>query len=194
MEKLELYPEMIVSKLEKLQPIENASYLKVYSDLVDFCERQEVYDVTSLIGLSHMVYGWMPTIIRFDTDIEIDKELFENIRCGSLEKTFLQKLMRVINNSIVGTSKLLHFLNTEDYAIWDSRVYQSITGKVGYSYRVNSVEIYIEYMDKIKKLTQELNMDEVYQKLMKKGYCSKKVSNVRMIEMILFYTSDFTKE
>jgi hypothetical protein len=190
MVKLELDTEIILSKLENLKPIENDSYLKVYSGLVDFCSRQEVCDATTLMGLSHMVYGWMPTIIKFDPNIKIEKQLFEDIKRGSIETIFLQTLKRAINNSIVGTSKLLHFMNPEEYPIWDSRVYRSITGKTGYNSRVNSVEIYIEYMNKTKKVIEELNMEELYLKLMEKGYCSKKVSDIRMIEMILFYSSD----
>lgn len=189
MEELNLNLEIILSKLDELEPIENDPYLEVYSVLQQFSERQAIKDQTTLTGLAHMVYGWMPTILSFNTNIKINNHIFEEISKGSLDVKFILELKQIVNNSIVGASKLLHFLNSKDYAIWDSRVYHSITGKKAYEYRVNSVDIYIEYMNKIRLISNEIDEEYVNHELEAKGYCTKTISRVRMIELIFFYTS-----
>lgn len=181
--------KMVTSKLDELKPVENDSYLEVYSALQEFCERQVIKDQATLIGLAHMVYGWMPTILTFNTNLLVNEHVFEKISRGCLEVDFLTELKQTINNSIVGVSKLLHFLNNKDYAIWDSRVYQSITGKKAYEYRVNTVDIYIEYINKIRLISKELDEEYVMHELEIKGYCKKNISKLRIIELILFYTS-----
>jgi len=185
---LNLDSRLIITKSNELEPIYNDPYLEVYSKLIEFSRRQNITDQTTLIGLAHMVYGWMPTIITFDTNIKIDNHIFDKISLGNLDIDFLTELIRVVNNSIVGVSKLLHFLNNNDYAIWDSRVYYSITGNKPHAYRVNLVHTYIDYMNKINKVLEDLDLELIKQKLMDNGYCTSNVSNTRMIELILFYT------
>lgn len=180
---------MILNKLEELKTISGDKYIKVYPHLLAHCKRQKIKDKTTLIGIAHMVYGWMPTIIGISSDIEVDERLFMMISEGSMDYEFLNNLKNVVNNSIVGVSKLLHFLNCEDYAIWDSRVYKSITGKKAHAYRVNSVDTYIAYVEQIKKVRERLNMADIRNVLIKKGYCTGCESDIRLIEMILFYTS-----
>jgi len=41
----------------------------------------------------------------------------------------LDALKACINNSLVGASKLLHFINPEQYAIWDSKIFKYVTGR-----------------------------------------------------------------
>ena len=124
----------ILTKLEELESISGDPYLSVYPLLLECCKRQKINDRIALAGIAHMVYGWMPTIIEFNTDIEIDDQIFDMISKGSMDPKLLNKLKSAVNNSIVGVSKLLHFLNPNDYAIWDSRVYKSITGKTAHAY------------------------------------------------------------
>lgn len=188
MQELYLNLDLILTKLSKLEPIENDSYINVYTSLQSFTKRQSIKDQTTFIGLAHMVYGWMPTILTFDSGREMAPELFDKIEEGCLEADFLVELKQIVNHSIVGTSKVLHFLNGEDYAIWDSRVYRSITGKKAYEYRVNSVEVYIEYMNQMRKVAKELDREYVNQELVCKGYCTKDTSVLRMMELILFYS------
>lgn len=188
MEELNINLEMILNKLNELEPIKNDSYLEIYTNLQRFSERQTIRDKTTLVGLAHMVYGWMPTILTFNKDKEMKASIFEDISKGSLEKEFLIGLKKTINNSIVGVSKLLHFMNSNDYAIWDSRVYYSITGKKAHEYRVNSVDKYVEYMNKIRLLSNEMDYEYVKGELEKKNYYTQNMSKVRMIEIIFFYT------
>lgn len=81
----------------------------------------------------------MPTILNLkkyenDTDssevnLEDEVVLINKAKKGeSLDEKELDLLKRRINNSMVGLSKLLHFINPEQYAIWDSKIYRCIRG------------------------------------------------------------------
>ena len=73
---------------------------------------------TARIG-SLMIYGWMPTILRTEkTNFEQFADTLNYLKLGGqpeIEQPF-------VNASWVGTSKFLHFLKPNQWAIWDSRV------------------------------------------------------------------------
>lgn len=186
---MKLDERLILQKLDELETITTHHYLEVYRHLIEHCKRQVNQDMTTLVGLAHTVYGWMPTILTFDTNVDYNAQVYDKIRSGSLDKDFLVILKDMVNNSIVGVSKLLHFMNDKDYAIWDSRVYSSITGKKGHNYKVNNIDTYIAYMLKIRALADSMDMDYIKSELISKGYCSGDESNLRLLELILFYTT-----
>lgn len=66
----------------------------------------------------------MPTILDFRTDhFEVAVNYLERARMDHhLGVAEVGSLAALINNSMVGASKLLHFAAPEHYAIWDSRV------------------------------------------------------------------------
>jgi hypothetical protein len=83
----------------------------------------------AVVGL-HIVYGWTPTIpnLRLPAGLPVAGKarvvkLFNAARRRLLtaeELTFLKS--KFASNSMVGLSKLLHFLAPDRYAIWDTRV------------------------------------------------------------------------
>lgn len=83
----------------------------------------------AVVGL-HIVYGWMPTIpnLQLPAGMAAAEQtqvvtLLSDARLRLLTEKELSFLKtRFINNSIVGLSKLLHFLAPNRYAIWDKRV------------------------------------------------------------------------
>jgi hypothetical protein len=89
-----------------------------------------------LIRLIAFAYSWMPTMIKFKSVFDNNIEdviqainLFRNIKdvesfemLESTIKDVLTKMTKLINNSIVGTSKVLHFNNPQLFPIIDRRV------------------------------------------------------------------------
>jgi len=79
-----------------------------------------------IYALAVAVYGWMPTVPKTLNIGSITTETIDQIAGIDSESgmtNFLRDLEKpLINNSWVGTSKLLHFLNTEYFPIWDSRI------------------------------------------------------------------------
>jgi len=90
----------------------------------------------------------------------------------------------------VGGSKFLHFINPNRYAIWDSRVYRSITGDQPHGYRVNKIENYIQYNDALKTIEADKSLIKDFKnQLIKLKYCDNNATGLRVLELILFYTA-----
>lgn len=107
----------------------NADYATSYPHLVKAVQGR-VIDETVYVQIAHMTYGWMPTVLKLKSKspeherFAAEAEILEKFRLGvDLNDEDLASLKTSINNSIVGLSKLLHFLRPDRYAIWDSKVY-----------------------------------------------------------------------
>ena len=73
--------------------------------------------------------------------------ILNDVRSGRLigEKE-LHSLKEMINHSLVGTSKLLHFANPHLFAIWDSNVYIYINDEAPYDYRLKNLQNYFAFL------------------------------------------------
>ena len=108
-----------------------------------------------------MVYGWMPTMLRFKGPLKPLLSLAELARRGPGKPhdetlaALLGEASKTLNNSVVGTTKLLHFLRPELYAIWDSRVYRALFDQTPHPYRVENPDIYPAYLHWLGRMTKE---------------------------------------
>ena len=82
--------------------------------------------------IANLAYGWMPTIpknIKFDE--QHNKEILKAYKIGTSDDPvkFIEDLSKKppINNSWVGSSKVLHFINPEMFPIWDTNVAKHFT-------------------------------------------------------------------
>lgn len=163
-------------------------YSKVYPSLL-YTVSALNNDIHKLNAVAHMVYGWMPTIVETFFS-KLDSDLFNYIEAGSLDEAFLSRLKSLINNSIVGASKFLHFLEPAKYAIWDSRVFLAITGKKGYGYNVNNVRNFITYMNSLNQYIESNGTVLLKQILIEKNYVNAEATDLRVIESVLFYSTN----
>ena len=121
-------------------------------------------DAAGYVAVAHMVYGWMPTVLELRTRSAVpfadEAAILESARNGAaLSEDQLDQLKASINNSIVGVSKLLHFLCPDRYAIWDSKVYSYMRAVAdpGWNGRVDHEDVnktgrYRTYMDELRCL------------------------------------------
>lgn len=101
-----------------------------------------------IIGIN-FTYGWMPTIFDFRSD-EFDAalDILNRAKDGNRPTTDgLILLKGLLNNSLVGTTKLLHFINPDNFPIWDSRVYRYLTGNEPHEYRIGNCKAYLDYLE-----------------------------------------------
>lgn len=103
-----------------------------------------------LLMLGCAVYAWMPTILQswdfspFDSG-KISVSMLREISCPEDAATLLTNSVEgpLLNNSWVGSSKFLHFVNPNAFPIWDSRV----AGRFGVKpWSINRKPIFLEYM------------------------------------------------
>jgi len=96
------------------------------------------------LSLACAVYGWMPTILKGSKIQELGSAFslkkIKSIKSWEEAELFLLEIDDVapINNSWVGTSKFLHFLNPDIFPIWDSRVAVSFHSKLSIEAKIAS--------------------------------------------------------
>ena len=137
----------------------------------------------ALPAISHMAYGWMPTILKKFSDSEPDI-VGPATGCRSFEEAsaLIQSLDdSPINNSWVGMSKVLHFINPEVFPIWDSRVAKHFDLKIT---QVNKKNHFLEYLTFVEENRKSDAVKRVQDAFVKEAGYS--VSDVRACEFILF--------
>ena len=163
------------------------NYLLSYPYFLNYFQNLESINLENLvIGIS-FTYSWMPTILKALNLKNTEEVLFilNEVKKGKLiDEQQLTTLKTTFNNSLVGTSKLLHFINPKQYAIWDSRVFRFLNNVEPHKYRLEKPRAYIEYL----KLIEELKNEKVFTaffELMKQkvGY---DITEYRALELAFF--------
>lgn len=130
---------------------------------------------------AYMVYGWMPTILDTQKDILNDSDVLKSISSlgSKINPDDLYLVSTFMNKSIVGASKLLHFIYPKQYPIWDSKICSKILKGKNVSYQVNKIENYIEYYDAMNKIEDPPIIESLLQ-------TNSQLSSIRIKELIIF--------
>jgi hypothetical protein len=139
------------------------SYHKSYRHFINyFAERNEITEQDLVIG-SNFTYGWMPTILNFKSrDFDLAVAALNRAKMTTrISSADLMLLKGLINNSLVGVSKLLHFINPQVYAIWDSRVCNFLTGK-SHKQKVEKIDLYWSYLDLCERVTHAPQFERIH--------------------------------
>jgi|SRR5699024_3466082 len=164
-------------------------YNKSYYHFVKYFEGERRLTEHDLIIAANFTYGWMPTILKFKSDefnlaVSVINKAKEPQRISNEQLAILTRLM---NNSIVGVSKLLHFINPSIYAIWDSRVCNFLTGK-SHAYKVQNTELFWSYLDLCRRVTADPAFQAIHERHQTTvGY---KITPMRTVEQIMFISSN----
>lgn len=180
--------ERLLADAKELNIASNNSYIISYPEFIQFFESLDEIKKHHLIISSHFVYGWMPTIIKINNSkIEDSLTILNKAKTDIQLNCFeLENLKSCINNSMVGTSKLLHFIAPQNYAIWDSRIYRYITGKKQQN-NINNAQNYLDYLDKVKTIINHTNFHQLY-KHVNNQFKDYSISAMRAVEIVMFET------
>lgn len=181
--------ETILKDAEKFILTENDSYIQTYTEFIKYFEKINSGNINehNLIIASHFVYGWMPTIIHLNLE-QKDKVLFllNAVKDGHiLTVSELEILKKSINNSLVGLSKLLHFINPKNYAIWDSRIFRYLTEKKS-TYGIDRPQLYLDYLTGIKNISENKNYRKLHDSISRNFEYD--IYPTRAIEITMFET------
>jgi len=118
-------------------------YLRNYPALLQLARCTGLDAQTRQTVLALAAYGWMPTIPRnFTLDLYIDE--VSQINSHEMALNFVTELDEpLVNNSWVGTSKILHFICPKHFPIWDSR----IAAILNRENQANQRATYLEYVN-----------------------------------------------
>lgn len=163
------------------------NYLLSYPYFLNYFQNLESINLENLvIGIS-FTYSWMPTILKALNLKNTEEVLFilNEVKKGKLiDEQQLTTLKTTFNNSLVGTSKLLHFINPKQYAIWDSRVFRFLNNVEPHKYRLEKPRAYIEYLKLIEELKNEKAFTAFFELMKQKvGY---DITEYRALELAFF--------
>ena len=168
------------------------NYLLSYPYFLNYFQNLESINLENLvIGIS-FTYSWMPTILKALNLKNTEEVLFilNEVKKGKLiDEQQLTTLKTTFNNSLVGTSKLLHFINPKQYAIWDSRVFRFLNNVEPHKYRLEKPRAYIEYLKLIEELKNEKAFTAFFDLIKQKvGY---DITEYRALELAFFKGTPF---
>lgn len=163
------------------------NYLLSYPHFLNYFKNLKTINLENLIIGISFTYSWMPTILK-SIKIENPEKLLSilnKVKNGQkINEEQLATLKRAFNNSLVGTSKLLHFINPKQYAIWDSRVFRFLNNEEPHKYKLEKTNVYLDYIELIEKLKTEKTFETFYQLMNQKvGY---EITENRALELAFF--------
>jgi hypothetical protein len=166
------------------------SYILSYPHLLSYFENKTSFGVEDVVRGTHMVYGWMPRILNLNAGpikldlVEAAGILTKAKSTGSLTNSDLAKIASLAGNSLVGASKLLHFIAPNSFPIWDSNVYAFVFNERPHNYRVKQISKYRKYLDILNKLKADPRFNRFHMSISSKiGY---EVSPLRALELVMY--------
>jgi hypothetical protein len=175
---------------------DDIKYFTSYFEFVKYFNNIKIIDYHSLVISAYFTYGWMPTILKNFNIHNLSKVLNtlnkvkNNIEINNDE--FLD-LVQCINNSVIGTSKLLHFINPQKYPIFDRRIknyfrknnFGQILSK---TYHDKSKEIiqYRIYKNLCLKIITDYRFKEIYNETIFKLGITNTLTKIRVLEYLFF--------
>ena len=167
----------------------DAPYHVAYQEFLRYFKRLEQITEHEFIIGAHFVYGWMPTMLtlgRSKSEYIIAVDILNAAKMGYMLKEHEFMLLRsFVNNSLIGTSKLLHFINPDKFTIWDGRVCNFIYGvRVADSAPLTEVKRYLAYLENCANLITDDRFTRIYTLICEKiGY---KVTPYRAVEWVMY--------
>lgn len=186
------------------------SYIFSYPYILEFFSTKfnskNALDKHDFICGIHMIYGWMPRILTLNPIDDLDNIitiLNTTQKKQEISDKDLLKLAKPIDgSSVIGTSKLLHFIAPDSFAIWDNNVHEFICSKKLIDNNIYKKNIYPSknkekeyvqipnyraYLNLLIKIQENSKFNDFHNSVNTKiGY---KVSPLRAIELIMFLNS-----
>jgi hypothetical protein len=172
--------DRIIHDEARLQIDRNSSYLRSYPEFLRYFRDLPLIDEHHLIIAANFTYGWMPTILHFKSDQFAEAvAILNRAKTGELlTDAGLFCLIALINNSMVGVSKLLHFINPERYAIWDRRVAAYVRSSPGWTGG------YLSYLEMCRSTIAHTEFPPMHHSVNTKvGY---PVTGMRAVELVMY--------
>ncbi len=160
-------------------------YIQSYPHLVKasklLCEQLKE---NAIPAIAHLAYGWMPRILQkynFGEETATTDAIFNASKMDStsnVSEWFEDIKATPINNSWVGLSKVLHFINPEIFPIWDGNVAKhfGVTTKKKENYAK-----YICFCESMKDCPAVKRFQDVFYEEI-----DYEISKIRAVELILF--------
>jgi hypothetical protein len=183
-------------KKSKDDKLREYTYLSTYPEIISFSKNSKLNKIQTFKMLALMTYAWMPRVLRIDDEYLVKAADQLSIAKNVTKNDYKEIKIHLIDNclhSLVGASKMLHFINPEVFPIWDSKI-QIIVGKNNNNYTMKKLENYYRYVDIVYSLIENKKFHSFYKKYNQANHkrlkCMNieqyKVSQIRAIEASIF--------
>lgn len=165
------------------------SYILSYPHILNyFAAKEASFGPKDVVCGAHMVYGWMPTVLDLypeKINLSDAAKLLNTAKTnGNLTNEQLMQLAGLVNNSLVGASKLLHFVRPDKFAIWDSKIYYFFYQKKSHHQSISNVKKYREYLNNLEQYRKDDRFKVFHRSVNSKiGY---DVTELRALELVMF--------
>lgn len=173
--------------LSKSQLQLSASYKLSYNAFIKFFKDKRELTQQDLIIGANFSYGWMPTILDiYSSELSEQTRILNRLKQNRTipTKDELQILKSTFNNSIVGTSKLMHFISPDLVPIWDSRVHETLKGILQLKSQTNRVDNFIKYLNFCESIIKNDEFANLRKSILGSGDSTN--SNMRALEQLFF--------
>lgn len=175
-----------------------SSYILSYPYLLSYFSSKQLIAAEDVVCGAHMVYGWMPTVLDLyphspNISLAEGADILNKAKnSGVLSDCEIEQLACLVNNSLVGASKLLHFVAPDFFPIWDSKIYTYLFRNKPYGYRIGDVSNYRLYLSRLDELRRDSRFGLFHDSVSNKvGY---PISEIRALEVIMFHNSPVLDE
>jgi len=164
------------------------SFMLSYGHFVSFFQERTSLTLSDFVIGAHFTYGWMPTILDFrPTDLQTCLTILNKVHSHqTILDSEVVTLANAVNGSLVGVSKLLHFIDPNGYAIWDSNVCEYLNSRTGGKWKVANLESYLNYQKLLRSLQGHSVMIELRNTVGRRF--DGEVSDLRILEIVMFLT------
>lgn len=160
-------------------------------------------DWAELLTAIHVVYAWMPTMLWKNgnplTSTKNNKkwkqhqvDVFNKVLSGGKndrpDVDDIRCLLELTNNSTVGLSKLLFIFDPRNFPVWDSRVARNYLIPRRSRLAVGgNVSWYLDWINDSRNWTRDADVRARIRELKKKHHSLMAVSDLRVVELVLFH-------
>jgi hypothetical protein len=172
-----------------LKNSEHDIYFEAYPHFIHFFSSKQEISIQDFYVGAYFTYGWMPRIPKINLiDSEKILELLNQVKAKKeLPIEELRQLQTTINGSIVGASKLLHFIRPDLYPIWDSNIAKHFHDEYKiHTYQVNDLNTYIDYFKFIHQVIQHEDFKKLFQNISSHFKYNISITPVRALEVTIF--------
>ena len=166
--------------------------LEIYEAILTAVRRRTRIDWNEAVGMLHMVYAWMPTMLRYigartpQKRVDLIANLAKAKSGAALTGAELTDVASFANGSIVGASKLLHVICPAAYPIWDSRVADAFLWKGVSQVTFSQVDRYVEYRDTLCMWAKDAKVIRACSVLRGLNPMHSAATDIRLMELVLF--------
>lgn len=143
-----------------------ASYLRTYPDMVQLGTAPGNIDVSRLYRLALMTYGWMPRVLRLNPDYIPNAVLvLTRAQVATQQNWSTTAVITNVANclySLVGASKVLHFVNPNIFPIWDSKIEKYRQRKSLVYNHMAQLQNYESYVSEVHAITHEHEFNDFF--------------------------------